>query len=128
MAPEKKIRELLNRIGFALADENIGNRVARLEGALAHQELLGIFEGEDFEPGEAFELGGYQKAGGSALASERIGRPYLCGTTVRLGRSIDGGALRALPKVSGGHNRRYVSPIPQGLCALESVWRQRAAQ
>ncbi len=54
MAPEKKIRELLNRIGFALAGENIGNRVARLEAALAHQELLAIFDqGCALDPSDA---------------------------------------------------------------------------
>lgn len=45
MLNDKKARELLNTIGFALADENVGNQVARREGVEAHQELLDFFDG-----------------------------------------------------------------------------------
>lgn len=73
MANDKRVRKLLNTIGFALADENVGNQVARREAALAHRELLGIFENFENAPLVFGPAGNVLRViGGDGLASERI--------------------------------------------------------
>ncbi len=66
---EKNVRKLLNAIGFALADENVGNRAARREAVLAHRELLDMLEDA---PALAPPPGGGSQAGGGGAANARI--------------------------------------------------------